>query len=214
MLNGLENIDLSAPDAMDKINALAKGLTDSKQSLQDDLKRTKGLLGTEDSAQEKLRALEASIESADLLKKENYDGALAHEKKQHTEAMEKLVTSNETNEALIRSLLIDNGLSAELVKLGVNKDLMPLIQQGFSAQATIVDGRAVIGEKSLSDYMKEWGDTPQGKASRVGQKNSNSEGLGGNESSQGKTMTEMSGAERTALFQSNPTLFNQLKAEM
>ena len=90
---------------------------------------------------------------------------------------------------------------------------MGLIQQGLSAAATVTDGQAMIGEKSLSEYMKEWGDTPQGKASRIAASNSGGDAIGGGAPT-GKKMADMSGQERTALFQQNPNEFKRLKAEM
>ena len=172
MLNGLNDIDLTSPDAIDQINALAKGQSNKVTELLGKLDKAKGSLIAEDSAQEKLRILEANIERERLESKENYQGALTFKDQEYKANLDKLTSDSEDDKALIRKLLVDNGLSAELVKLGVNKDLMTLIQKGFATQATIVDGQAMIGEQSLSDFMSKWGETAQGKASRVAMSNS------------------------------------------
>jgi len=90
---------------------------------------------------------------------------------------------------------------------------MPLIQQALSAQAKIVDGQAMIGEKSLSEFMKEWAESPQGKASRVAASNQGGNGSGGAGRAAPKQMKDMNDSERLALLRENPTEFNRLKAE-
>ena len=214
MLNGIDKIEGLTPEQVEAVNNLANGLLSKKTELEEKLSKAKGSLSAEESAQEKLTLLEANIERDRLESKENYQGALTLKEQEYKASLDKLTNGNDEKDTLIHKLLVDNGLTAELVKLGVNKELMPLIQQGFSAQATIIDGQAMIGEKSLSDHMKEWGETAQGKASRVATSNSGGDGLGGGDTPAGKKMKDMSGAERTALFQQNPTEFNRLKAEM
>ena len=214
MLNGLDKIDLTADDAIDKINALASGLINKKTELEEKLSKAKGSLSAEESAQEKLSILEASMETDRLLAKENYQGALTLKEQEYTVALGKLTTEAETDKSLIHKLLVDNGLTAQLVQYGVSKDLMPLIQQALSSQASIVDGQAMIGEQSLSDFMKDWAETPQGKASRVAASNSGGDGTGGGGLPVGKKMKDMTGVERNALFRENLSEFNRLKAEM
>ena len=214
MLNGLDKIEGLTPEQMEAINGLAGGLISKKTELEEKLSKAKGSLSAESSAQEKLSMLEANIERERLESKENYQGALSLKEQEYNAQLEKLTTGLSEKESLIHKLLVDNGLNAELVALGVNKDLMPLIQQGFSAQASIVDGQAMIGEKSLSEYMKEWSETPQGKASRVAPNNMGGNGSGGGGKPEVKKMSDMNGAERTALFRADPAEFNRLKAEM
>lgn len=214
MLNGLDEIEGLTDVQQALINKLAGGLINKKTELEEKLSKAKGSISSEESAQEKLTKLEGSIERERLESKENYQGALEIAKQESTASLEKLTNSNSEKDQLIHKLLVENGLTAELVKLNVNPDLMGLIQQGLSATATVIDGQAMIGDKSLSEYMTEWADTPQGKASRLAPGNSGGEGFGGGNVPAGKKMADMSGQERTALFQQNPTEFNRLKAEM
>ena len=214
MLNGLDKIDGLTPEQIEAVNGLAGGLISKKTELEEKLSKAKGSIVSEESAQEKLRILEANIERQQLESKENYQGALSLKEQEYSIALEKLTAGTTEKDALIHKLLVDNGLSTELVQYGVSKDLMPLIQQALSSQASIVDGQAMIGEQSLSEFMKVWADSPQGKASRVAVSNLGGDGVGGAGSSTQKQMKDMNGQERTALFQSNPVEFNRLKAEM
>ena len=214
MLNGLDKIDGLTPEQVDAVNKLAGGLINKKSELEEKLSKAKGSLSAEESAQEKLSLLEASIEQDRLLAKENYTGALSLKEQEYNTALERLTTGATEKDALIHKLLVDNGLSAQLVQYGVSRDLMPLIQQALSSQASIIDGQAMIGDKSLSEFMKEWAETPQGKASRVAASNTGGDGIGGGGVPVGKKMKDMTGQERNALFRDNPTEFNRLKAEM
>mgnify|MGYP003636851428 FL=1 len=213
MLNGIDKIDGLTPEQIEAVNGLAGGLINKKTELEEKLSKAKGSLSSEESAQEKLRILEANIERQQLESKENYQGALTLKENEYNNALEKLKAGTTEKDALIHKLLVDNGLNAQLVQYDVSKDLMPLIQQALSAQATIVDGQAMIGEQSLSEFMKVWAESPQGKASRVAASNLGGNGSGGGGGSTKKQMKDMSDSERLALLRENPTEFNRLKAE-
>ena len=214
MLNGLDKIDLSAPDAIDQINALAGGLINKKTELEEKLTKAKFSLSAEESAQEKLSLLEASIEKDRLVAKENYNGALDLAKQESQGTIDKLTESSKGDKELIHELLVGNGITSEFVRLGVNKEQMEDLSFKFLTQAVVIDGKAMIGDKSLSEAIQVWAETPAGKASRVAASNQGGDGNGGGGLPVSKSMKEMTGVERTALFQSNPTEFNRLKAEM
>lgn len=214
MLNGIDKIEGLTPEQVTSVNELAKGLLDKNTDLLGKVNAGKEKLTGSESELERLRILEQGLEQTKLEDKENYNGALELVKQDNQKAIDKLITSQDEDKSLIRKLLVENGLTTELVTLNVNPDLMELIQQGLSAAATVIDGKAMIGEQSLSDYMKEWAETPQGKASIIAKANDGGDGNGGGKLPTGKKMQDMTGAERTALFQQNPTEFNRLKAEM
>ncbi len=214
MLKGLEDIEGLTPEQLEKINGLSSGLIKKNEELLTKTNKQKEALTSETSAQEKLAALESSIERERLESQENYKGALDLQQNEFNAALEREKATNNDNAKLIHKLVVENGLQSELTNLNVNKDLIPLIMQGLSAQAQVVDGQAVIGETSLSDYMKEWAETPTGKASIVAAQNNGGDGNGGNSVPTGKKMADMTGQERTALFHSNPAEFNRLKQEM
>ncbi|MCP4987584.1 MAG: hypothetical protein GY928_16455 [Colwellia sp.] len=214
MLNGLDKIEGLTPEMQEQINKLADGLVNKKTQLEEKLSKANASLSTEQSAQEQLAILKANQERDSHLAKENYDGALAAAKLEDSNTIERLTTESKADKDLIHELLVGKGLIEELTALGVDPVKVPRLVKSFNSEATIVDGKAMIGDKSLSDYMNEWGETDEGKSYIVGQQNSNSGGLGGSKVAQGKTMTEMNESERIALLQTNPTLFNQLKQAM
>lgn len=213
MLDGINDLDLT-DEQKAAVNKLTDGLVNKNTDLLGKISAGKEKATGANAELERLRILEQGLEQSKLEEAENYKGALTLKEQQYNADLEKLTSGSNEKDQLIHKLLVENGLTAELVKLNVNPDLMGLIQQGLSATATVTDGKAMIGEKSLSEYMQEWGETPQGKASRVAAQNSGGDGVGGSSSIQGKKMADLSGPERTALFQQNPTEFNRLKAEM
>lgn len=214
MLNGIDDIEGLTPEQKAALNGLASGMNDKNTDLLGKLNAQKGSLNESAGELERLRILEQGLEQSKLEEASNYKGALELKELEYSKSIEKLTAGSTEKDQLIHKLVVENGLTAELVALKVDPDLMGLIQQGLSSTASVVDGKAMIGEQSLSDYMKEWAETPQGKASRRAAANSGGDGLGGGGNPEGKKMADMSGQERTALFQSNPAEFNRLKAEM
>jgi hypothetical protein len=207
---GLELSDEVKVKLIEAANNEVNGLSAKNSELLDKLNKK----DDNDSAAEKLRALEARLEREQLESKQNYDDALALERKTSTEEREKILASVKEKDALIHKLLVENGLNAELVALDVNKDLMPMIQAGIAAQATVVDGKAMIGDKTLGEYCAEWAETPAGKASRMAPDNSGGNANGGGSNPTSKKLKDMTGEERVQLFRTNPDEFNRLKAEM
>ena len=83
----------------------------------------------------------------------------------------------------------------------------PSLKQGAEAilrsQAIITDGKAMIGEKSLSEAVKEWADSDAGKAFCLAPSNNNGDanGSGGNGSgsfSSDKAYADMTIKEQVA----------------
>ena len=80
---------------------------------------------------------------------------------------EKLKKSHESEAGYVQKLLIDNGLSDAILKAGVKPELAKAAKALFAGQASIkIDGEnrsAVIGDKSIDDYIKEWASSDEGK---------------------------------------------------
>ena len=74
------------------------------------------------------------------------------------------VSNADSANAQLKTLLIDNGLSAALDGVNINKDLKAGAVAMLQAGATITEGKAMIGDKSLSDAVNEWSQTDAGKA--------------------------------------------------
>ena len=87
--------------------------------------------------------------------------------KDSLKAFETLQGELKAEAAFTQKLLIDNGLTDELVKNGVAPQFLAATKAMFSSQAQIVaegDTRvAKIGEKSVSDFVKEWAASDDGK---------------------------------------------------
>ena len=194
MLNGYEEdlgkIDFTLPAdelkaaLLEAANGRAGGLVTKNQELLDKIKG----IGSENGAtSEKMKELVAYHAAAELEKEElgkNYDAAKGLYIQNHEKA---LIAEQDKSKGLhsqLHELLVTNGVSAELVALDVSKDLMPMVQTAIASAATIVDGKAMIGSQSLSEYMKEWAETPAGKAARVAPNNS---GTGSNGGGDGKS---------------------------
>ena len=77
MLNGLDKIEGLTPEQMEAINGLAGGLINKKTELEEKLSRTKVTANENQSAVEKLAALESLQEQKELENKQNYDQALS-----------------------------------------------------------------------------------------------------------------------------------------
>ena len=87
--------------------------------------------------------------------------------KETGKSLETLQTQLKAETGFTQKLLIDNGLTDELVKNGVAPQFLAATKAMFSSQAQIVaegDTRvAKIGEKSVSDFVKEWAASDDGK---------------------------------------------------
>ena len=87
--------------------------------------------------------------------------------KESVKTLEALQTQLKAETGFTQKLLIDNGLTDELVKNGVAPQFLPAVKAMFAGQAQIVaegDTRtAKIGDKSVSDFVKEWAVSDDGK---------------------------------------------------
>lgn len=87
--------------------------------------------------------------------------------KEASKALETLQNELKVETGFTQKLLIDNGLTDELVKNGVAAQFLPAAKAMFATQAQIVaEGEtriAKIGDKSVSDFVKEWAASDDGK---------------------------------------------------
>jgi hypothetical protein len=126
---------------------------------------------------------------------------------------ERLKKAYETESGFVSRLLIDNGLSDALAKNGVKPELSAaakalIASRGVSVKVDGDNRSAVIGDKSVSDYVSEWAKSDEGKHFVAAQQNTGGGATGGGGSQQGqKTMTRSdfdakSQAERMAFAKS------------
>jgi len=202
---------------------LSTGLVDKNTEL-----KNKNKSISEMSASEKALH-EASISDYEALKKFKSDSELKEEEdgknyldakqkmeEAHQSAIDKITTESATalkvvNDKITASSLAlekingEQAITSELVALGVGKDYMEGSQALMMSKLSFVEGKAMIGDKSLSDHIKEWGESDSGKACRIAPKNSGGDGHGsgehtGNVNINGKTWGDMKTPQEQAAF--------------
>lgn len=127
--------------------------------------------------------------------------------KDSAKALETLQGQLKNETSFTHNLLIDKGLTEELVKNGVAPQFLNAAKSMFLNQAQVVaEGEtrtAKIGEKSITDFVKDWAASDDGKHFIVAPANSGGGSNGGSGSNTGaKTVNRsafdaMSHAERS-----------------
>lgn len=110
-----------------------------------------------------------------------------------TKERDELKTVAETESKVSHNLLVENGLTEALVSNNVAKQFLPAVKAMLAPQVSIkTEGdnrKAVIGDKSLGDYIKEWSQGDDGKHYIAAPNNGGGNAPGGQGSNGGKTMT-------------------------
>lgn len=190
MLNGydedLEKIDYTLPAdelkaaLLSAANARAEGLANKKIELERKLSENGDL---NQAGYAKLKALEefkanSEIEAAKAA--ENWSQASELQKaaweKEKQELSERL-TNYEQSEA---KRLITDGISSQLNEIKLNPLFANTTKAFFESQSKVIDGKAMIGDKTQSEYIQEWSQSDEGKAYCLAPQNSGGDGLGGN----------------------------------
>ena len=190
MLNGLDKIEGLTPELIEQINGLAGGLISKNTELLSKVSTKDELTAAERS---KLTALELSEANSQIEKaKAASDWAEADRLKDvaNNTRFEALTAENQTYKQGEEGRLITDGISAQFNELKVN----PLHSAGylgmFKAQSKVVDGQAMIGDKTQSEYIAAWALTDSGKAAIIAPENNGGDGLGGaGGAGQGKALT-------------------------
>lgn len=127
-------------------------------------------------------------------------------------------TAAETEGAFSRNMLIENGLTSALLDAKVDPDLMEAAKALLGKGATVkVDGdsrTAVVGDKPLGEFIKEWAASDSAKrfilapSNGGGGSHGNPQGGGGP-----KKLADMSEAERTEMARNNPAAWQQICRE-
>ena len=173
MLNGFEDkikdVDLTSEGALQQIVAIANAQADKL------VDKNSELIGKLQSAKENGTASTAELEALRLFKQNSeiklqeegsqYQAAKQSLIEQHNTEIEKLTADIKSKDTSLTELLINGGLNKALDLAGVSN---PALKQGAEAilrsQAQIIEGKAMIGDKSLSDAVKEWSETDAGKS--------------------------------------------------
>jgi hypothetical protein len=143
----------------DAVNTAKSGLQAKNQELID---KNKKLMKGQEIDPQTVIDLEAQIDKLQAdLSTANKSG------KESVKTLETLQAQLKAETGFTQKLLIDNGLTDELVKNGVAPQFLAATKAMFAGQAQIVaegDTRtAKIGDKSVSDFVKEWAASDDGK---------------------------------------------------
>lgn len=199
-------IDVNSQEFKDAVqaavDAATEGLATKNRELLGEVKKLKR--GAEIDPAE-VQALESQIDTlkADLTKAQKEAKAFSTKAEDATKALE-------SESGFTRSLLIDQGLTAELLSVGVkNQAHLKAAMALLKSEAQVVqDGDkrvAKIGDKALKDFVKEWAAGDDGKHFVTADQNSGGgagggSGAGGAGSVKGKL--DGNEAERAAYFSS------------
>lgn len=123
--------------------------------------------------------------------------------KDATKAAETATKALAQETGFTQKLLVDNGLVSELTKNGVTnaahlKAAQAMLRAGVQIVADGESRAAKFGDKPLSDYVKEWAGSDEGKHFVAAPVNSGGGAQGGGGRVQGKTMTRKEFDSKTA----------------
>lgn len=172
-------IDWNDPEAKAALDAAVEtavaGLQNKNKELILELREAKKGRTVDPSELTKLEdQLEAITAERDGLSKQLKDNA---------KALEKATEAHKAESAFTTKLLMDNGLTAELVKAKVAAPLMSAAKALLASQVQIVaDGaerRAMVGDKPLADFIAGWAASDEGKHFVLADQNAGGGAAGG-----------------------------------
>lgn len=179
------DLDEAIEKAKEAQDAKNRELLDEVKKLKADLRKIK------DISPEDMAAIEAERDKAlaDL-------AAAQKAAKEATAAADKAAKALEAEQGFTQRLLIQDGLKSALLAAGVrDEDYIDTLAARFARDAKVtVDGeerKALIGDKPLPDYIKEWAGTDAGKKFVSAAANSGGGAPGGKGGGEGgpKTLT-------------------------
>ncbi len=178
-------VEAALAEATTQFEADTAGLKAKNQQLL--AKIAKGADGSADAGE--VSRLEAEVETLTAKVKDS-DKAIKTLTKERDTAAQGL----ESESAVTRKLLVDNGLTEALVAAKVAPQFLPAVKAMLAGQVTVkTDGEnrlAVVGDKSLGDFVKDWSQGDDGKHYIAAPANGGSGAPGGKADGGGtKTMT-------------------------
>ena len=187
---GLELSDDIKATIQTAANKRAEGLMTKNTELLGKVSSFNKQQNQDQSSSEELSALKATIERDKLTAKGNYDEALRLHEEGSSKTIKELSSKVEVFEGEKRERTIDLAIGTQLKEVRINPLHQDAVTGYFKGKTNLVDGKAMVGEKSLSDAIKEWSDSDSGKASRLAPDNSGGDANGGtNVGGSGEKMT-------------------------
>ena len=187
----MSDIDLSAPEVQDAIKSAVE-------------EATKGLVKKRDEllAEVKKARKNAEIDPEDFNKLREENDALSEKLSEFTKAnktaiaeLDKYKKAAEQEAKYSAQLMVETNLNDAINAVGIKPEFTRAVKALFSSQAQIAidgDNRSVkIGDKAVSEFVKEWADTDEGKSFRAAPLNQGGGSHGGaGQGGQQKTMTK------------------------
>lgn len=198
MLKGFNDdiAGLDLPDEMkatliEAANKRAEGLLTKNTELLGKVTKLSAVQTQDQSSAEKLAVLEANIAQNELAAKGQYDDALKLKETGFSKTVDELSSKIEAFEAKDREQTIDLAIANQLKEVRINPLHQDAVTGYFKGKTTLVDGKAMVNEQSLSDAISEWSDSDSGKASRLAPDNTGGNANGGAQTQgSGNNMTD------------------------
>jgi hypothetical protein len=172
-------------DKLDGLLSKFEALEESNRGLKSDLVKLK------------VKAKGADIDPEDYANLQNQvaelSGRLENDGKLSKKELDRLSGLVKEKDSALTTYLLDANLTDSLAKSKVKPELMDAAKALLKMQATIKaengNYQAVIGDKALSDFVKEWATSETGKHFVAAENNSGGGATGGNNNTQSKTIT-------------------------
>jgi hypothetical protein len=172
-------------DKLDGLLSKFEALEESNRGLKSDLVKLK------------VKAKGADIDPDDYANLQNQvaelSGKLENDGKLSKKELERLSGLVKEKDSALTTYLLDANLTDSLAKSKVKPELMDAAKALLKMQATIKaengNYQAVIGDKALGEFVKEWATSETGKHFVSAENNSGGGAQGGNNNSQSKTIT-------------------------
>jgi len=172
-------------DKLDGLLSKFEALEESNRGLKSDLVKLK------------VKAKGADIDPEDYANLQNQvaelSGRLENDGKLSKKELDRLSGLVKEKDSALTTYLLDANLTDSLAKSKVKPELMDAAKALLKMQATIKaengNYQAVIGDKALGEFVKEWATSETGKHFVSAENNSGGGAQGGNNNSQSKTIT-------------------------
>lgn len=194
---GLDLPDDVKETLLNKANERAAGLVGKNEELISKLGQLKDN-GTATQAElEQLRQLKDTYEQEKAESQGQYKEALTLAEQRMAKETEKYKSENEQLKSQLENLVVSGGLNSELDKIKID----PLMRQAAEAiikpQVQMIDGKAMINDKPLSEFVAEWSETDIGKRMTLAPNNSGG-GANGSGGVNGQINSKLSPLEQEA----------------
>jgi len=196
MLNGLEEIlakyelsdDVKSAIFTD-VNGAASGLINKKSELEVKVANKDALTAAEKAELNQLREINSNLEIDKAKTAQDWQKASDLQLQASEEKYSALQSENTAFKLERDNSIIDNGINSKLNSLGVKPESRNDIFNSMKFQTKMIDGKAMVGDQTQSDFIDQWALTDSGKAAISAQNNSGGNGNGGTNTPTGKPLT-------------------------